>query len=359
MSDPQTILIVDDTPANLTVLSTMLTQHGYRVRPAINGQLAIASVSREQPDLILLDIKMPEMDGYEVCARLKADEHTRDIPILFISALDDIEDKVKAFQVGGVDYITKPFHVEEVLARVRAHITLQNQRRHIAQLSSFKDELLRIVSHDLKNPISTILGYAELMQEEGISGDHADYVERIKRSAKFMFTLVSDLLELSQAEGDFPLELRQVDLRGVIGACAVNHEFAAHNKSISLACITADTPLIVLVDELRFNQVINNLISNAIKYTPAGGQIEIRVYGSGDQAVVEVADSGLGIPADALARIFDKFYRVNTREHMAVSGTGLGLPIAKVLVEKHGGRIGVSSELGVGSVFTVTLPLVS
>ncbi len=358
MSDVQTILIVDDTPANLTVLSKMLTQHGYRVRPALNGQLAIASVSREQPDLILLDIKMPDMNGYEVCTRLKAAEHTRDIPILFISALDDIEDKVKAFQVGGVDYITKPFHVEEVLARVRAHITLQNQRRHIAQLSSFKDDLLRIVSHDLKNPISTILGYTKLIQEIGVTGAHADYIDRITRSAHFMYTLVGDLLELSRAESDFPLELRQVDLRGMIGACAVNHEFAAHNKSVSLACIAIDTPLIVAVDERRFTQIVNNLISNAIKYTPAGGQIEVRVYGSGDSAVVEVADSGLGIPADALPRIFDRFYRVNTDEHMAVSGTGLGLTIAKELIEKHGGRISVSSALGVGSVFTVMLPLV-
>jgi signal transduction histidine kinase len=358
MSQAQTILIVDDTPANLTVLSTMLTQHGYRVRPAINGQLALASVSRQPPDLILLDIKMPEMDGYEVCARLKADEKTRDIPILFISALDDIQDKVKAFQVGGVDYITKPFHVEEVLARVRAHITLQDQRRRIAQLNDLKDELLRIVSHDLKNPISTILGYAQLMQDEGVSTHCADYLERIIQSANFMLTLVSDLLVLSQAEGDFPLTLHQVDLRGLVSACAVNHEFAARSKGVQLACVMAETPLIVAVDELRFNQVVSNLLSNAVKYTQAGGQIEVRVYPSGDQAVVEVADTGLGIPADDIPHIFDKFFRVNRREHMAQSGTGLGLPIAKALIEKHGGRITVSSQLGVGSVFKALLPLV-
>jgi DNA-binding response OmpR family regulator len=158
------ILIVDDTPANLSVLTTMLQQYGYKVRPAISGDVAITAVNREKPDLILLDITMPGKNGYEVCEILKSSPDTRDIPIIFISALDAIDDKMKAFHVGGVDYITKPFHVEEVQARVNAHLQLQEQRRRIEELVTFKDEMMRVVSHDLKNPIGLILGYAEMMK---------------------------------------------------------------------------------------------------------------------------------------------------------------------------------------------------
>jgi signal transduction histidine kinase len=359
----QTILIVDDTAANLNVLSTMLTQHGYKVRPAINGRLALASIARDQPDLILLDIKMPEMDGYEVCTLLKQDDLTRDIPIIFISALDEIEDKMRAFQVGGVDYVTKPFHAEEVLARVRAHITLQDQRRRIstqlaeiAKLSGFKDDLLRIVSHDLKNPISAIRGYAELLLEDPNAEDTPEYAERILRSANFMNSLVGDLLELSRAEGDFPLDMQTTSLDGVISACVTAYELAAHERQIALRYTPPSAPLLVRLDAMRFSQVMNNLISNGIKYTPPGGVVDVRAFHDDAWAVIEVADTGLGIPAEDMPRIFDKFFRVSTKEHQQVSGTGLGLAIAKALVEKHGGRIGVSSVVGEGSLFTIWLP---
>jgi signal transduction histidine kinase len=360
----QSILIVDDTPANLNVLSTMLSQRGYKVRPAISGSLALMSVTRDLPDLILLDIRMAEMDGYEVCRRLKADERTRDVPVIFISALDDIEDKLRAFQSGGVDYITKPFQVEEVLARVQAHITLQDQRRRIAaqlaqieQLSHFKDELLRVVSHDLKNPIGAVMGYAELLREESGEAEVADYAARILKSAQFMNALVNDLLTLSHAEGDFPLDLHRGDLNDLVASCLPAHELAAQEKQIALHWTPASAPLHAQFDPMRLSQVLNNLISNAIKYTPAGGTVKIAARGSDKMSVISVADTGFGIPDADLPRIFDKFYRVNTKEHLAVTGTGLGLPIAKAFIEKHGGQIGVTSAVGAGSTFTVSLPL--
>lgn len=304
------------------------------------------------------------MDGYEVCARLKADERTRDIPVIFISALDDIEDKLRAFQAGGVDYITKPFQVEEVLARVQAHVMLQEQRRRIAAhlavieaLNDFKDELLRIVSHDLKNPIGAIIGYAQLIQEEGDDADLGEYVPRILRSANFMNALVGDLLTLSQAESNFQLELHPGDLNNLIASSLPPHELAAQKKGVTLRSTPADMPLIAQVDPMRMSQVLNNLISNAIKYTPEGGTVELRAHAGDGIGIIEIADTGYGIPDADLSRIFDKFFRVNTKLHRAVNGTGLGLSIAKALIEKHGGRISVTSTLGVGSTFAVTIPL--
>src|SRR5258708_14565227 len=191
---PEDILIVDDTAANLGVLSAMLTPQGYTVRPAINGELALKTAQTATPDLILLDIRMPDMDGYEVCKQLKRDERTRDIPVIFISALNDLDDKLKAFQVGGVDYFNKPFYIQEVLARVEIHLTMQRQRREIeplrrqdhsnfVQLNQLKDQFVTIASHDLKSPLSMITGYASLLEDiDCIRADPEalDYVQSVQ-----------------------------------------------------------------------------------------------------------------------------------------------------------------------------------
>lgn len=353
------ILVVDDVPANLELLTGMLKKQGYRVRPALSGAAALQSASAAPPDLILLDINMPELDGYQVCTRLKADQGTYEIPVIFLSAFDETPDKVRAFQVGGVDYITKPFQFEEVVARVECHLTLQRQRREIQELSAFKDEMMRTVSHDLKNPLYLVIGYAQLLEEdiENLSSERIlTYSKDILRGGRKMLRLITDLLDLSKLEGGAAaLKLAPCQLSDFLSDHLHDHEFMAQRKQIQLF-LDVDDSITLTIDKERMGRVIDNLLSNAIKYTREGGQVAVAVQTSPDSVAIQISDNGLGIPADAIPHLFNKFYRVNRKEHMASEGTGLGLSIVKTIVEQHGGRIWVESELGAGSVFNVLLP---
>lgn len=355
---PGNILIVDDTPANLNILTSFLSGHGHKVRPAINGEIALKAVARSQPDVILLDIQMPGLDGFEVCRRLKADPATEGIPVIFISALDAIEDKIRAFEVGGVDYITKPFQIREVLARVESQLRIQWQNRRIEALSAFKDELLGIVSHDLKNPLNIILNYAELLRgnlnDPLLNPD--EVLGRIYRAGMTMLDLVRDLLDNARYERRIPLRIRPADLNAIVSDQVNAFELPARQKSIALTLDLAPGPAPVRLDERRVAQVISNLISNAIKYSPDGAAITVRARELAEQIVVEVEDTGYGIPPDDLPHIFEKFYRVQTGNHLAAEGTGLGLPIARLIIEEHGGTLTARSDYGKGSVFTITLP---
>src|SRR5215217_5056326 len=184
------ILIVDDTPANLNVLSAILGKRGYRVRPAINGALALKAAQKAAPDLILLDVQMPGLDGYQVCRQLKADPQTRAIPVIFISALDDVLDKVEAFQVGGVDYITKPFQIEEVLARVENQLALHQQREAIAALLGRNEQLLTLANHQLRPQLEQIAGWAAALRDGGDSA----LAEQIHASAHELRAALDGLL---------------------------------------------------------------------------------------------------------------------------------------------------------------------
>lgn len=358
---PGNILIIDDTPANLDVLTKFLTDSGHKVRPAISGEIGLKAAAKAQPDVILLDIQMPGLNGFEVCERLKADPATQRIPVIFISALDALDDKVRAFKVGGVDYITKPFQVLEVLARVESQLSIQWQRRRIEALSAFKDELIGIVSHDLKNPLSVILGYTEMMQFDAARGTpmSMETISRIQKAGLSMLSLIHDLLDNAPNEQRIPLRFAHVSLQEVVNEQVDTFALAAGAKQMVLEKQFMREHLLVNIDSRRFSQVVSNLISNAIKYSPPRRSVMVKVWREEGTAIVEVEDNGFGIPADDLPHVFEKFYRVNTVQHMAANGNGLGLPIAKMIVEQHGGTLTVASEEGVGSVFRITLPLTS
>lgn len=366
------VLIVDDTPANLNLLFAMLTNHGYKVRAAINGNMALKSVFAALPELILLDINMPEMNGFDVCRQLKADVRTRDIPIIFISASDETEDKVRAFDVGGVDYVTKPFQVEEVLARVGTQMMLYQQRRELEEfrqreidyfkdLNHMKDQFVATVSHDLKNPIGVIKGYADLLEKNpALANDTQaqDYIKRIRRGAEQMLILVTDLLDLAKIEAGMELGVSPNSLDGFLRDQLENFGMLAENKSISLGYNPPRQDVMLMFDPNRMSQVIKNLLSNAIKYTRDGGKVDISTETRDHHVLIKISDSGLGIPTEDIPFIFDKFYRVSKQEHLAAAdGTGLGLSITKAIVEQHRGTIRVESEVGKGSVFHIELPL--
>lgn len=359
LTAPGNILIIDDTPANLDVLTKFLTDRGHKVRPAINGEIGLKAASKAPPDVILLDIQMPGLNGFEVCQRLKADPATAAVPVIFISALDALDDKVRAFNVGGVDYITKPFQVTEVLARVESQLRIQWQRRRIEALSAFKDDLIGIVSHDLKNPLGVILTSVEMLHIDAAEGrpPNPKMLGFIQKAGWSMLSLIHDLLDTARNEERIPLHLAFVSLQEVIEEQMAAFPLAVRTKPIALEKDFAPDHIMVQLDSRRFAQVIGNLITNAIKYSAENTTITVRVYRDNQLALVEVADQGYGIPAADLPHIFEKFYRVNTAQHMAEPGTGLGLPIARMLVEQHGGTLTATSEENVGSVFTIALPI--
>src|SRR6478609_806849 len=226
------ILIVDDTPENLRVLGDMLRRHGYKVRPVPSGALALKACAAQAPDLILLDITMPEMNGYEVCTRLKADQVLKEIPVIFISALTESDDKVKAFLSGGVDYITKPFHIEEVEARVATHLSLRRQKIElqsnydkIRELEDMRQNLTRMIVHDLRNPLSAIKAFLEEVSERNpaLDDESKTYLQRSQSANRQLIDMANSLLDLSRLEeGVMKLDLSSIDLVEVCREAVAN-----------------------------------------------------------------------------------------------------------------------------------------
>lgn len=353
------ILIVDDLEPNRDILARILMREQYAVRQAESGEIALAEIEKAHPDLVLLDVSMPGLNGFEVCEQIKSDPVSAHIPVIFVSALGELGNKVKAFEVGGVDYIIKPYKVQEVVARVNSQMTMAHQRKEILQLNTLKDQILRTVSHDLKNPLHIVMGYAAMMMEgDGI--DHNGMIEmsgQIFESADRMLQLVTNLLDITKIEEGLQLNLANMPLRKLAENILKNYQLPAEQKNIALYLDLPDDEIMLKVDSLRIEQVFNNLVSNAIKYTPDEGEVTFAARINEDTVTIAVRDTGLGIPEEALPRLFSKFFRVDTEAHKAQEGTGLGLTIVQAIVEQHGGEIWVESQLGQGSIFYVLLPL--
>ncbi len=352
------ILVVDDTPENLRLLMGILAEQDYRVRPVPSGTRALSTVQIELPDLILLDIKMPDMSGYEVCEQLKADERTRDIPVIFLSALNKVEDKVKGFEVGGVDYITKPFQVQEVLARVKTHLTLQQMRKALekknVEFEAVNKELRDFaysVSHDLKAPLRGInqlvhrlvQDYADAFDEKG-----KEMTELLCNRVKRMGNLIDGILEYSRA-GRIEEKHEQIDLNTLVNDVL---EMIAPPESMQIA-VENDLPTVV-GDRTRLEQVFQNLFSNAVKFMdkPAG-TITIGCADEGSYWTFSVTDNGPGIDEQDHEKIFQIFQTLTPREKH--ENTGVGLAIVKKIVALYGGEIWVESAVGKGSTFLFTL----
>lgn len=363
------ILIVDDTPTNLQVLASMLNEQGYKVRPANSGRVALRTVRMQAPDMILLDINMPDMDGYEVCELLKADDELRDIPVIFISALDDLDDKVRAFQVGGLDYITKPFQFDEVLARVETHLNLRRKQQQVEdlrrqekvyyeKLSQMKDEVVRNASHDLKNPLSSVASAVSLLEQHLDTDDEhlTHLLDMIRRGADRMLALITDVLDLARLETGMALLPESVYVNDYLALYIDEFIPLADDKNITLTFNPLADELVARFDPAQMGQLLRNLLSNAIKYTPVGGQVEVSVEVGEYVWMLHISDTGLGIPEAELPHLFEKFYRINTREHMQQEGTGIGLTIVKAIVEQHHGEITVDSQYGQGTTFSIILP---
>ena len=357
------ILVVDDTPANLNVLSEMLREHGYRVRPVPSGALALKAATAQPPDLILLDVNMPEMDGYEVCAQLKGSETLNEIPVIFISALNETVDKVKAFRVGGLDYITKPFQFEEVEARVNTHLKLSWQQAELEQsyaklrqLEVLRDNLTHMIIHDMRSPLTAITGAFDIMSyDTHLPESEQSLVHLGQDASRKLAEMVNSMLDISRMEaGKMPLRRERCDGREIVEAAVAL--FAPSLEKINLLTDLPAAPVLLDCDSEIMRRVLTNLIANALKFTPKGGTVTVGVGPMGLGTCFEVSDTGEGIPAEYHDTIFAKFGQVEVRQRQGWHASGLGLTFCKLAAETHGGQIALESKMGHGTTFRVTLP---
>ena len=366
-SSHATIIIIDDVLQNLHILSDILPEHGYDVRPFPSGKLALQAIGHEIPDLILLDVMMPDMDGFEVCQALKSSSDWADIPVIFLSASGDTFDKVKGFQLGAVDYITKPFQIDEVLVRIDTHLTIARQRQqliayherdltYLVQLNELKNDIIRTANHDLRNPLSAIMIYLELLQGQIDSSNPKTerYLRAIERTTENMKNLLTNVLDIATIETGNAIQREKIAIHTLIHDSVIPLDPLFEKSQLRFEMKLPEDEHYVVVDGIRIKQVLNNLLTNAIKYTPPGGRISLTVTVSEHSWLFEVQDSGLGIPEQDLPHIFDRFHRVETEQHLQSSGTGLGLYIVQQIVNQHNGSIEVQSKLGLGTTFTVT-----
>ena len=363
--DLVSILMVDDNPANLQVLTSMLKQSGWRPRPVTSGQLGLQAARKEPPDLVLLDVNMPEMNGYEVCEQLKADARLADIPVIFVSALGETMDKVRGFAVGGVDYITKPFQLDEVKARVTTHLELRRQRRELQasydklrESERMRDSLVHMIVHDLRSPLTAISAYLELFGQaakEKLGAETQEDVANALHATRNMIRMINGILDVSKMEAQMmKLDLRECDLVRVVGQSLDDLESLVGSRRLAFKPPAA--PARVLADQEIISRIVQNFLANALRFTPADGEIHVGLVAEAEHVRVFVADTGPGIPPDFRESIFDKFFQIGGSALPTNRSTGLGLAFCKMAVEAHGGRIGVDSELGKGSSFWFTLP---
>ncbi len=359
------ILAVDDLPQNLHLLTRVLRQRGMRVRPVTSGPVALQVALAEPPDLILLDIDMPEMNGFEVCARFKAHERLREIPIIFLTAHTDAQAKVQAFALGGVDYITKPFQLEEVHARVTTHLELRRRRqeiedayRRLRELERARDELVHMMAHDMRSPLSALIMNLEALQEDLLEIVEAENLEDIEAAIAAGYRLsrmTDELVELNRLEqGRMPVEYADCDLVELVQRAVRNVLPSGSCRTVS---VVADGPVPQGVDVKLIGRVVENLVSNGLKHTPDGLELVVTVaVDEVGEALVEVEDRGPGIPAELHDHIFDKYATLKSSTRSPGSSTGLGLAFCKQAVKAHGGRIGVHSVPGEGSRFWFSIP---
>ncbi len=361
------ILIVDDNIQNIQLAVTFLKQYRFEILIANSGAEALAATEKTIPDLILLDVMMPKMNGFEVCQRLKSNPKTAHIPIIFLTAKREIEDVVRGFQSGGVDYITKPFHQEELIARVSTHIelkqsrdTIVQQNRELARLNEEKNSILQISAHDLKNPLQGIYGLVSIleMQYENLdASDVSDLIRSIKTATETANSIIQDLLEVQALEeGKMLFKPVVTDIIEATKRVIDDFELRIEEKDQTVLLDTEEPVFMANVDPAKFERVVANLLSNALKFSPAGKRIWIKIYSgtnrSGQRSVtVEVKDEGPGIKRSEFDRLFTPFGKLSAKPTNNEPSTGLGLSIVKKICESMNGTVWCESEEGVFTSF--------
>lgn len=361
-----TILIVDDKPDNVKVLMGYLKEYGFGIIVARNGEEALKRVAQLKPDIIFLDVMMPGIDGFETCRRLKADEASRDIPVIFMTALSDTANIVKGFEVGGIDYITKPLRHEEVLARMTTHLTLRNLQQELqAEVTKHKktnselqarneelDAFAHTVAHNLKNPLLVLLGYAELLvEDEKVSEKARQFSQIIVRNGHKMNSIIRELLLLAGVR-KAKVESKPLDMAKIVteAQSRLINMIDEHQAQV----IYPNEWPVALGYAAWVEEVWANYLSNAIKYGGQPPRLELgAILEENGKVRFWVQDNGLGLTPEKQSQLFTPFTRLNQTN---TEGHGLGLSIVQRIIEKLGGEVGIESQVGQGSRFSFTLP---
>jgi len=372
------ILIVDDVAKNLQVLGNILSKKGYKIAIATNGEQALLRIRQNLPDLILLDVMMPDMDGFEVCKKLKEVPETSEIPVIFLTGKTETGDIVKGFELGAVDYVVKPFNSTELLARVNTHLSLKEAREgekklrenlqekfeeierkniELKELNELKNQFLGIAAHDLRSPLTVINTYIFAISNDNLMDEQVTYLGKVKDITNYMLNLINNLLDLSAIEtGHLTLDMKQHNYIKFLKDSIELNKAIASKKNISLDLKYVEEIPFITFDRDKLTQVINNLISNAIKFSHKNTAITVEVKKENEFITTSVIDQGQGIPSEELHKLFREFQKTSVKSTGKEKSTGLGLAITKKIIEAHKGRVGVESKVGEGSEFYFTLP---
>lgn len=360
MSSRPAIFLVDDELANLLLLETYLKAIDCTVSTFQDPGQALAAAEQAPPDLVLLDLQMPEIDGIEGCRRLKAAPSTRLVPVLVITALDSREHRLAALDSGADDFLTKPIDRVELLARVRSLLRLKRVLDQLQDANLAKNEFLANMSHEMRQPLNSILGFTELLLTNPRAfADRSRarrYIDNVQTAGRHLLALISDVLDLAKIESRrLELTLTDVEVRELLTSM---HEMMlpiARSNGVKLR-VRAQPRLVVVADEVRLRQIVLNLVTNALKFTPSGGLVTIGASSGAGWMEIAVADTGVGIAIEDQGRVFEAFTQLDVATNRE-PGAGLGLAMVKQLTELHGGRVSLESELGRGTTVKVRLPL--
>jgi diguanylate cyclase (GGDEF)-like protein len=362
------VFIVDDDPTSVDVLSELALQGGYEVAVASDGAQALAIVAAEKPDVILLDVEMPGIDGFEACRRMKAAASTRDIPVIFLSGLTDAAEKLRAFAVGGADYVGKPFEPKEVLARVahqikitRLQAEMRSANERLLELDRLKATFAAMLVHDLRSPLTVVQTTLGFLKEHPFRDD-PELGEMVEFSGEAMdkaLALIAEVLEIYRSDrAQAPAHLVAGDAAEVLRRCGTAAQLEARRRAVVVET-RIHGPLLARIDSQRLERAVTNLLGNALKFSSRGGRVSLEAGVVTDAAGaprihIEVRDTGDGIPEAELPHVFELYRQVN--RFARTGGVGLGLAIVKRIVDAHGGTVAVRSQLGIGSAFVIELP---
>lgn len=377
-TDKPSVMVVDDQPANLKLLEDMLSHQGYAIRSFPRGRLALASAAQTPPDVILLDINMPEMNGFEVCERLKADPQLARIPVIFLSALNDTEDKIRALRSGAVDYVTKPFHIAEVQARVETHLELHRLQRELERHSNHLEEMVRsrtrelaeaharlkildqsktdflhLISHELRTPLNGLLGVTEIILADPQSAEAVELREMFDVSRARVLTLLDHALLLTQIEVEAEKFASQPVLLEASLSVAREEvaEFAA-SRQVTLKGAPANAGLVLGVHDLLVTAFVA-LLKTAVRFSETGGVVEIACDAASDTVQIAIQSYGRTLPVPVVAKFFDLF----AIDEAATSAGDLGLdpPTAHRILALFGGAVTIENRQPPGIQITVSL----
>lgn len=354
------VMVVDDQTSNIQVVGTMLTREGYEVIPATSGTQALQRMAARLPDLVLLDVMMPDMDGFEVCRRLREHPDTSALPVIFVSAANDTDAIMRGLEAGGVDYITKPFNKAELLARVRNQVDLQRARETASRVLRERENIISMVAHDLKNPLGAIRFSAQTLQELKPDQQHTadELIQHIVVTCDQVVGFVNRFLNRRAQEAErariVPVRITTHQIRDMLEGW----RRTARRKNITFSLDAPEKPVSVRGDLLTLGQILDNLMSNAVKFTPLGSHVASSIRVEKERLVICIEDEGPGFSDSDHARMFQDYMRLSARPTGDESSTGLGLAIAKRSADRMGAELHLENRAaGTGATACLILPL--